>query len=237
MLKDKNFYNGESQNYSSERYPNMASNYVQYFFKKRLALVLAVLNDNFKERVGLRLLEIGCADGVVLREISTKQGRIFSKLIGVDTSEGMINAAKAITADDRIKYYLRGEESVNEKYTVVLEVGVANYADIDDELQQAKKVLESKGLYILSLAGKGSINGFFGKGHGYNNFLTYQNYENIIRKYFEIKEIIPVGIFVPLIWRNKKFGKFMQNIFEIIFWLFPNFYHEKIYVLKARMVI
>lgn len=236
MLKDKNFYNQESTRYSSKRYPSVAENYVQYFFKKRLALVLSILEENFKHQAGLSLLEIGCADGVVLREISEKQSNIFSKLIGIDTSDGMISEAKVITVDDKINYFVRGEEPLNIKYDVVLEVGVANYANIDEELIYAKNNLKTDGIYILSLAGQGSINAFWGKGAGYNNFLSYQDYEKKIKQYFEIKKIIPVGLFVPLIWKNKKLGYFVQNVFEKMFRLFPGLYHEKIFLLKDRKI-
>jgi len=232
MVKDKDFYNQESTRYSSKRYPSVATNYIQYFFKKRMALVLRALEENLKHQSGLSLLEIGCADGVVLREISEKQNNIFAKLIGIDTSDGMISEAKVITVDDKINYFVRGEEAFANKFDVVLEVGVANYANIDEELIYAKNNLKEDGIYILSLAGKGSINGFWGKGAGYNNFLAYTEYEEKIKKYFEIKKIIPVGIFVPLIWRNKIIGRILQNIFEKMFLLFPGLFHEKIYVLK-----
>lgn len=234
MLKDKNFYNQESTRYSSKRYPSVATNYIQYFFKKRMALVLGVLEENFRHQSGLSLLEIGCADGVVLREISEKQNNIFAKLIGIDTSDGMISEAKVITVDDKINYFVRGEETFTNKFDVVLEVGVANYANIDEELISAKNNLKEDGIYILSLAGQGSINGFFSKGAGYNNFLTYREYEQKIKKHFGIKKIIPVGIFVPMIWRASGMARVIQEIIEKIFKLSPNLYHEKIYILKKK---
>jgi 2-polyprenyl-3-methyl-5-hydroxy-6-metoxy-1,4-benzoquinol methylase len=232
MLKDKNFYNKESKKYSSKRYPEESSNYIHFFFKKRLKKVLDFLNFFSSDKFDLDILEIGCADGIVLRNILKKNGNSFSEIVGIDNAEEMIKEAKKIS-NSKINFFVRGQE-VFKKFDVILEVGVINYTDVDNEIKYVKERLKNKGIYILSIAGKGSINGFFGKGVGYKNFLTYYDYEEKIKKYFKIKKIIPVGIFMPLIWKNKKFGNFIQNILEKIFCLFPNFYHEKIYILELK---
>lgn len=234
MLKDKNFYNQESRRYSSKRYPEETLTYVQYFFKKRLVLVLGVLEKSFRHQSGLELLEIGCADGVVLREINKKLPETFAHLVGVDTAEDMISEAKLISYEDNIEYFVRGQETAEQKFACVLEIGVANYGDIEEELIKAHQKLKNDGLFVLSLAGRNSFNAYFGKGSGYNNFFSYQEYEKLIVKYFVVKEIIPVGLYLPIMWRCYRLARPTQKILEKLFRFWPNFYHEKIYVLKKK---
>jgi len=233
-MKDKNFYNRESKHYSSKRYPEVADSYIQFFFKKRLALVLDILQDNFRHQSGLSLIEIGCADGVVLREIKKSLPQIFSHMVGIDTAEEMIGEAKVLSFDENLDFFVRGEEDKTKQYNCVLEIGVANYGEIEEELQDAKRKISDDGLFILSLAGKGSINSWREKGDGYKNFWRYADYEKLIKNYFEIKKIIPVGINLPFIWRCPVIARIFQEVAEKLFRLSPNLYHEKTYILKKK---
>lgn len=235
MIKDKNFYNTESSLYSTKRYPKITSDYIHFFFKKRLDIVIKELQNNFKNKDSLSLLEIGCADGIVLRKISEELEKKFSNLVGIDTSEGMIKKAEIPTTNKNINYFVRGKELFESKFDVVVEVGVANYADIDEELIYVKNNLNQNGIYILSLAGRGSLNDYFGKGDGYNNFLSYSDYEDKIRKNFKIIKIVPIGFYLPLIWKAPPIARIWQFFIEIIFAPFsPNLFHEKVYILKLK---
>ncbi|MBI3631993.1 MAG: class I SAM-dependent methyltransferase [Candidatus Vogelbacteria bacterium] len=235
MIKDKNFYNKESPYYSVKRYPNVASNYIQYFFKKRLGIVLGEIQRRLRGRSGLRLLEVGCADGIVLRKVFEQMSSMFSEMIGMDISEGMIEEAINTTTIGKIKYFIRGEESVGSKYDLILEIGVANYADINEELKYARNNLSQDGLYILSLAGSGSVNGYFSNGDGYNNFFPYSEYEAKIKDQFAILKIIPVGFYIPIIWKMPCVARVIQIFVDYIFSsLFANLFHEKVYILKHK---
>jgi SAM-dependent methyltransferase len=234
MKKDKDFYNKESSFYSSKRYPLVPSNYAQFFFKRRLKYVLKYLVDIFKEKDGLNILEIGCADGIVLRSIFERFGKKLSDIIGIDNAEKMIEEAKLNTKEIKIEFFIRGEEP-KKGFDVILELGVINYSDFDNDLEYAKERLKKDGIYILSVAGKGSINSYFGKGDGYNNFLSYKEYEEKIKKIFNIEKIIPCGVYSPFVWRISTVGRFVQNILEKLFFLFPNLYHEKIYILRSKL--
>jgi len=235
MIKDKYFYDKESARYSLKRYPETTSNYIQFFFKKRLDIVLRELKEIFGNKMRLNLLEIGCADGVVLRKILEEMGNNFSEMIGIDTSEGMIKEAGILTTNKKIRYFLRGEEVVSNKLDVVLEIGVANYAHIDEELEYAENNLKEEGIYVLSLAGKGSLNEYLGTWEGYSNFLSYSEYENKIDNIFKINKVIPIGFYVPFIWKVPAVGRVLQPLFEFVFrLLLPNLFHEKVYILKKN---
>ncbi|MDD2935318.1 MAG: class I SAM-dependent methyltransferase [Candidatus Pacebacteria bacterium] len=218
-----------------KRYPKITLDYIHFFFKKRLKIVLKELENNFKDRNNLNLLEIGCADGIVLRRILERMENHFSDIVGIDLSEGMIKEAKNLTIDKKINYFVRGAEKIDKKFDVIVEVGVVNYADVDKELSYVKNNLNRDGVYILSLAGKGSLNDYFGKGDGYNNFLSYHEYEDKIRKNFKISKIIPVGFYLPLIWRVPVLARVWQFFIEIVLGPFlPNLFHEKVYILKLK---
>ncbi len=234
MIKDPAFYNKESVQYFAKRYPAVATNYIQFFFKRRLGQTLSQMRGLFGRSNGLSLLEIGCADGVVMRDIQKKLPAVFSSMTGIDTAKDMIVAATSLDNSHKMKFYIRGEEPM-QTYDAVVEIGVANYADFDTELLYARDHLKAKQVYILSIAGKGSLNARLGGGVGYNNFLSYSEYQNKIRAQFDIKKTIPVGLYIPFIWRVPFIARFIQPIAEIILSrIAPNLFHEKIYILKKR---
>lgn len=234
-MKDSSFYNQESTQYSAKRYPPVATTYIQFFFKERLRLTIEQLKAAVVSKEHLTLLEVGCADGVVLREISKQLDGVFSKLVGIDTAEGMVAQARVHTTDSRTQFFLRGEEVVDGPVDVIVEIGVANYADIDEELKYTHEHLADDGVYILSLAGKGSLNAFFGKGVGYRNFLLYRDYEQKIAALFRVETVIPCGFFVPLLWRMPRVARMVQPAIEkVMAMIMPNVFHEKIYILRKR---
>lgn len=234
MLKDKQFYNQESANYSTKRYPAVASSYTQFFFKKRLELVLEEIDKATKNKYSLNLLEVGCADGVVLRSVNEKLGNRFARMAGIDIAEEMIEQAKILTPEGKINYFLRGQEGPGE-FDVILEIGVINYSDFDEDLIYAKNKLKSLGLYFISVAGSNSLLNVFGKSKGYNNYLSYDDYENKIKNNYRIIKCLPVGFYLPLLWRFPALGRFVQPLLESFFrLLLPNLFHEKIYILAKK---
>lgn len=234
MIKDPAFYNKESVQYSAKRYPAVATNYIQFFFKKRLSLTLAHMRSLFGKSNGLSLLEIGCADGVVLRDIQQKLPAVFSAFTGIDTAKDMIVVAQSLDISHKMKFYVRGEEPM-QTYDTIIEIGVANYANFDDELAYAHDHLKAGGMYILSIAGNDSLNARLGGAVGYNNFLSYAEYQNKIRGIFDVKKIVSVGFHVPFLWRVPFVARRIQPIVEVLFSrLTPNLFHEKIYILRKR---
>lgn len=233
-MKDQNFYNKESAIYSAKRYPARATNYVQYFFKRRLSITHAILKRYFGSKKGINLLEIGCADGVVMKELSKGMNHSFASMTGIDTASEMIVAARKLNQGANMNFFVRGEESRDGRYDIIIEIGVANYADFDGELAYISEHLKADGICIFSIAGKGSLNERFEDRSGYKNFLTYQEYELKMREIFTVEKMVPVGFRLPLIWRVPFVARVAQSIVEICFVLAPGFYHEKVYILKKK---
>jgi len=236
MIKDTEFYNKESGQYSSKRYPPVAQTYVQFFFKRRLDVLLKLLSKRYAGRSGMNLLDVGCADGIVVRGIEADLGGVFSQMIGIDIAPDMIAAAQKFNSSPNISYFIRGQEPSTMTYDAIVETGVANYTDFDAELKYADKALKPGGYYFLSIAGKGSLNDRFGRGVGYDNFLSYKEYESRISSKFVIEDAAAVGLFLPIVWMIPPLARLIQPALEAIFSIASGLFHEKIYVLKKKAV-
>lgn len=241
-MKDTNFYDKESSNYSAKRYREVPLSYTQYFFGRRLEVVMELIDKVVSaDRTNSRsfqpsLLEVGCADGVVLKKISeTLQGKFIS-MVGIDISPKMIETARMNVKVPWVSFMERKDFRVGDPYGVVLEVGVANYADVHEELDFAAANLPVGGFYILSLAGRGSMWSFRQMGQtGFKNFLRYREYEKLIREKFEVVEVRPVGLFTPLIWKWPSFARTFQPFKEKVnAKIVPNLFHEKVYLLRKK---
>ncbi|MDE1925197.1 MAG: class I SAM-dependent methyltransferase [Patescibacteria group bacterium] len=237
MPKDTEFYNTISSRYSADRYPTVAHSYTQFFFKKRLSLIIDCIRQLTKETdKHLSILEIGCADGVVLREIYETFGNRFSSLVGVDISPKMIEAASAKHRDAPLVFKVRDEYYDAKRYDLVIEVGVLNYTDWESDLRFAREHLSQGGHYLCSLAGTRSLHALAkGGGEYFKNHLSYREYEEGMRERFTVIRALPVGFFVPLIWRFPALAGPIQAVAESIgSRLAPDLAHEKIYLLRNR---
>lgn len=238
MAKDTEFYNKISGSYSADRYPEVTSSYTQFFFKRRLSLLEDAIKRSIKETDReLSVLEIGCADGVVLRRVYDVFNANFSSFLGVDISPKMIEVASQENADTNIISKVRNEYHDSKKFDLIIEVGVINYTDsVEEEMSYAHSVLNDEGYYICSFAGTDSfLNKIKPGDKGYNNFLSYKEYEQIMQKFFRIEKKIPVGFFVPLMWRFPVIARFKQPIVENLFkYIAPNLFHENIYILRKK---
>jgi SAM-dependent methyltransferase len=238
MAKDTEFYNRISESYSGDRYPETTNSYTQFFFKRRLELLVhAIEQTPLTQREGLSVLEIGCADGVVLRKIFEIFKKNFSYFVGLDISPKMIEAAARLNSNTGMLFKVRNDYHDLKKFNVVLEVGVINYTNsVQDEMKYVHSVLEDGGYYICSFAGTNSLLNKIKPGDKvYQNFMTYQEYEQIMQEFFVIEKKIPVGFFVPLLWRFPVVARFKQSVVENMFrYISPNFFHENIYVLRSK---
>lgn len=50
MVKDKNFFDTESPIYSVKRYVDKPTNYIQFFFRERLRLVVKILSQTLGDK-------------------------------------------------------------------------------------------------------------------------------------------------------------------------------------------
>ena len=234
MQKDTRYYDKESSQYSGKRYPAHPSTYVQSFYLRRLKLLLSLVGKTMRG-VGLRLIEIGCADGVVTRALYDRFSGVFSDVAGVDISPKMIGAAKAQAGGRDISFGLRDTYTFIGQYDLVVEVGVINYADDREELRFARRIVGDGGYYLCSIAGTSSLWNRLkpDEDKGFNNFRSYAEYEAEIREHFTILTSVPVGLFIPHIWKVPALARIVQPLVEsLLAPLFPNLFHEKLYLLK-----
>lgn len=233
-MKSVNYYNQESQSYSNKRYPKEIRSYLHFFFRKRLNLVKTIIGEVAKKNDNL--LEIGCADGVIVLEIYNDFPGVFNKIIGIDNASRMIDEAKTKNYSPEIDFYLRDNWQSSSKFNIILEVGVFNFTNMPEEIGFVKGFLEKDGCYICSVASPKSLKNFFQKeDKDFKNFYTFGEYEKEFAKYFEIKKIIPYGLFFPYLWKIPLLGSFLQPLLELIFaMIIPETFHEKIYLLKNK---
>lgn len=238
MFKDTEFFNTASSSYSSNRYPVVSQSYTQHFFKKRLSVVIDLLRDSPEfTGTGFSVLEIGCADGVVLRNIYESFGQVFSEYTGIDTSPKMIEVAEREHGDVPILFKVRERYAGTKQHDLIIEIGVLNYVpSIRDECMYVHRALKDTGIYVCSLAGTNSIwNKIKSGDKGYSSFLSYEEYQSLLQRYFTIEKEIPVGFFVPLLWRVPSLARIIQPIIEWVFEpILPNLFHEKVYILKRK---
>lgn len=235
-MKDTAYYDQESSKYSKKRYPEFEITYTQFLFKRRLALLLNALQETFLQSSSVDLLEIGCADGYVLSTIKNLPIRIRS-LIGIDISPAMIEVASQ-TATANKRFYVRGTHPMKKKaFHGVVEVGVLNLTDLSTDLLYVKDRLKTDGYFFCSIAASTSLLTKLKpeSATDYHHFLTYEEYEREIRKYFFIAKSIPYGLFIPYLWRFPRVARIVQPSVETLLkTIIPNLFHEKLYILKMK---
>lgn len=235
--KDTAFYNKESENYTSKRYPAKSTDYVHAFFKKRLDIVEVFVGSILAQNKNPKLLEVGCADGIVLKRLKNKFSNLISSYKGIDISSGMIDVAKKLNPGIALEVRDPKECFGDEKQNIILEVGVLNYADFDKDIDCAAKALDGGGYFVCSIAGKSSLWDRMRKSEtGFANFRTYNEYEKSFLNDFEIVSKKGVGVFIPGIWKVPALARVIQSIIEnVISPIVPWLCHEKVYVLKRRV--
>jgi SAM-dependent methyltransferase len=235
-MKDTSFYNQESTQYSLKRYPKVAQSYTQFFFNRRLSFAKKyIAKVLLYEKRPLSLLELGCADGIVVREFEQTFPGAFSKIVGVDVSPGMVEEARRQNKSQVAEFFLRQEYANGEVVDVVNETGVINYAGFDQDVAFVENRLKRGGWYVLSVAGTNSLRNTL-KGEGdFIDFRSYREYESLLREKFTIHRAIGCGVFVPHLWKIPALARLLQPIVEVIIGtLIPSWCHEKIYLLRIK---
>lgn len=229
------FYNEESGQYSKKRYEGQTLSYFQFLFKRRRELFLGLIRQISPQLKNSNILEIGCADGVLIKKLLQKFPDVFQSIVGVDVSPKMLELAKKTTNDPKVKYFFRGEEP-EAKYDLVIELGV-HVQDFDEEMHFVSDRLNNAGYFIYSAAGKSSLHAKIklrDKEYA-RDYLDYSQYENIIKKYFEIIHGQVYGLFIPKLWSIPVLARIVQPIIEVLLSnIFPNLFHEKIYFLRKK---
>jgi predicted TPR repeat methyltransferase len=234
-MKDTTFYNQESTQYSEKRYPKVAQTYTQFFFNRRLAITKQMIAKIVKtEDRKLALLELGCADGIVVRELAKEFPDAFSKLVGIDISPGMVDEARRHNSLSIASFMLRSEYA-GEPVDVINETGVINYAGFDADIAFTNANLKEKGWYVLSVAGTGSLRNILKHESDFVDFRSYKEYEAILRKSFTIVKQVGCGVFIPLVWRLPSLARAVHGVLEPWVGLaMPGLCHEKLYLLQKN---
>jgi SAM-dependent methyltransferase len=235
MKIDPTYYDRESANYSLKRYEGEVDSYIKYLFVSRLNIFLNFIEKTLSKKTDNKMLEIGCADGVVLQAVNKRFPVTFSQLVGIDISAGMIEEAHKKKAPN-MNFYLRGEEPIGILYDYLVELGV-HVEDVPAELEAGSLLLVDGGYYIYSFASQNSlITKLKPKIESYDrDYPSYKDYEKIIAKHFEIIDKVPYGLFVPKLWAWPSFGRFCQSKIDRVIRLFGSeLFHEQIYLLKKR---
>lgn len=234
MKKDTNFYDKESRGYSKKRYPDVDTEYLHFFFKKRLGTLLSYIDFISKDKTGMNLLEIGCADGVVMEAISS-HSKSFSSLLGIDVSPKMIEVAKYEVQGSNVSFSLREGKAFG-LYDVIVEVGVLNMVDLAEELIFVKKHLKNGGYYICSIASGSSLRARIKSRRGedgFSHFRRFEEYDFELKGNFKVLKSMYYGLFVPLLWKVPFVARITQPFFEDLFQCFAkSLFHEKIYLLR-----
>lgn len=238
LIKNNQFYNEQSNIYSRKRYEGSTDTFIKFFFKKRRRLLIewmsGILTGN-----GQRLLEIGCADGIITRSIEESFPDKFKEIIGLDIANDMVQTANKLNAKKHIKYILRDNLSQDDKFQIILGVGVIDPGKLRQELEYAFSYLEPRGYYFCTLTSKRSLNLRFRPPESSEeyrkNYRTFREYENILSEKFEILKSEPYGLLIPMIWKLPNCARWLQPIAEVTLkYLIPDLFHEKIYLLQKK---
>lgn len=234
MSKDTDFYDKESSYYSVKRYPDIISNYIHYLFRRRLE-ILKLFILSIKKNNGI-LVEMGCADGYVIRELY--DSNIFSGVfIGIDISESMINVARKSNKSSTINFYLRNSEPHDIHADILVEIGVLNFTNLNIELEYARNHIVRNGYYIVSFTTKTSLFNLFKPSNvsGYSHLESLNFYKKMLYKDFLLVDKVSYGLFVPYLWKMPRIAKIVQPLIDRFIEPFlPSIFHETIYLLRKK---
>lgn len=230
------FYDKASGEYSNRRYKSGTNSYIQFFFKRRLSLTIDILQKYLSGRNNLSLLEVGCADGIVIETIDSKYSNNFTKYIGTDISPEMIKVASEKNKNNKINYYIKNS---NEQggFDFVLAIGFLSPGIFDREFDYIKKFLKKDGIAIVSMASRDSIYTKLKlKDQEYSkDYWNHNQYMEFLQKDFDVLCTKPCGLFIPKLWVLPVLARIAQPICESVFkFIIPNLFHEKLYVLRRK---
>lgn len=204
------------------------------------AATLEFLCDRLKRETFDSLIDVGCGDGRITKEVRTE---FKNKTVeGVDYSQRSINIAKAL--DEQGTYHNLNiiEDSLNRRYDIALLIEVFEHIppDLGDRfLQAVANLLEDNGTLLLTVP---HINVPTEPKH-YRHF-SIQTLSCCLEPYFEIVEVLPFEqidkrkVLIDLILTNKLFilnnGKLKNALYNYyknnLFWAKSENSCKRIYV-------
>lgn len=108
-----------------------------------------------------KVLDLGCGDGVLTKNLSIKVP--MGKVIAIDASEGMIDAAKKLKGSNlQFKLMNINDMKFKEKFDLVFSNQALHYIkDHNKLLNNCNEVLNYKGKIRFSFAGEGNCHNFY----------------------------------------------------------------------------
>lgn len=183
----------------------------KYLHRARVNFILENLDEikELKRKNYLRIIDLGCGDGIITRYIATKAE---FDVIGVDIDLGRLKGARNIIDNERIQFI--GADIVypcfkNCKADIILLHHVIEYIDDTEKaLQGCFDLLKDRGYLILGIPNEDSIFGkpsrllhkkLYEEGE-HINFYSERSIITILKKQsFEIKKIGRIGFLTPRI--------------------------------------
>ncbi len=232
----REFYDRMSDHYSRDRYLSGITNAVQYSYAQRLNIVRVFARRALMGTTHARILDVGTADGYVLRRIYDDNASHIAAMVGNDIAPKMLEEARRQSTGYPVTFVLRGQEPAGE-YNLLMEIGV-HMPDPQAEIEWIVERVNHGGYAIITVANRYS---WYSRQKLRNkpyivDYRTFQEYEHYIASSFDILEKRTLGIFIPKLWVLPSFfARLIQTVAEwIIERLAPNTMHERVYLLRLR---
>jgi SAM-dependent methyltransferase len=235
IIRDTNYYNAVSGNYSNDRYPEKNKGVMHYLFNTRRKFLYKIIYKIKQSKYGNSkvndILEVACGDGVLTRVLSKEFPK--AKIVSNDISPGMVEAAKKTNLPN-VNFFIRGQEPEN-KYDLIVYLGVFNSMDMDFELEYVSKHLKENGVFILGFTHKHSSIFFYRPNQNPDMHVhSLKKYNEKFSEKYDLQDTYAHTFFVPHLWKLP-FADFLQNFIESIVLKFTyRPFHEQIYVLKLK---
>ncbi|MDY6784730.1 MAG: class I SAM-dependent methyltransferase [Cyanobacteriota bacterium] len=168
------------------------------------AATLEFLGDRLKQETFNSLIDVGCGDGRIAKEMRT---RFKNKVVeGVDYSPRSIKMARAFDEEGTYHNLNIIEDSLNRRYDLALLIEVFEHIppDLGDRfLQAVANLLEDNGTLILTVPHSNVPT----EPKHYRHF-SVQTLSRCLEPYFEIVETLP---FEKIDWRKKGIDLILTN--------------------------
>lgn len=230
------FYDAISHHYSRDRYESGVKNSVQCTYALRLRVVLDFARRALSHMTAARILDVGTADGYVLRRVYNENAARILDMVGVDIAPHMVLEARQQSDAYPAAFVLRGHEP-NRLFDFVLEVGV-HMDDAAAEFAWLAARTLPRGHVIVTVANSNSLfTRFKLRRKSYAAaYRSFPEYEQMLAQHFEVITYRTMGVFVPLIWKlPARAARCIQVVVErVVECVSPSVMHERVYLLRRR---
>lgn len=232
----REFYDLISDHYARDRYLSGVTTFVQFSYVRRLKFVMVFVRAALSQAMKARVLDVGTADGYVLRRIYDNNKDSIALMVGNDISSKMLEEARRQSVGYPVTYILRDEGLVG-KFDLLMEIGV-HIPNLTCEVAWISEQLQPSGYAVITVVNKSSwYSRLKLRNKSYlRDYQTFKTYERILSGTFDILQSRSIGIFIPKLWLLPvSVARPIQTVLEWVSErLIPNMMHERIYLLRLR---